>query len=368
MRQPGVAHVISTPKGIGGAERVLEWLVDGASARGWDVAVLNPFDEDPDGSALRELLGDRYRAVKRPAFAGVPGARRWLRDELEALGPDIVHAHLFHALFLVATLPRRVAPFTLLSQQHGDYLGWRGRPGYRALDRWAERRFDRVVPCSHAVERVIVDEFGVDPARVTVIHNGWAGSPRPPARDDAHPTFLCVANLRAEKNHDVLLEAFADVHRNHPQARLNLVGAGPRRAELDTVVSRLGIEDAVTFTGAVDDVWPHFAAADVFVLPSSFEPLGIVVMEAMAASLPVIATRVGGIPELVDEGTTGLLVNDGDALGLSSAMERLLAAPEERADMGERGRAVAEELHADRMVDRYFDVYDAVIRGQRQVR
>lgn len=356
-----VAHVISTPRGLGGAERVVGVLAEGAARHGWEVLVLNPFDEDPASSALATLLGDAYHARARPRVAGLPAARRWLRLELEAFRPALTHTHLFHALALVATLPRAVTGPRVLSQQHGDYFGWRGRRLHRTVDRFAERRFDRVAPCSHAVERVLLEDFRLDPSRIEVIHNGWSGTPRPRESDPLHPTVVCVANLRAEKNHETILRAFAATRGVVPEARLVLVGDGPRAKELRVVVERLGLRDAVRFAGAVDDVWSELAAADVFALSSAFEPLGIVVMEAMAAGLPVVATAVGGIPELVQPGVTGELVPVGDVEGMAAALIRLLTHTEDRTRMGEAGRDVAALLHDDRMVARYLALYGTLL-------
>jgi glycosyltransferase involved in cell wall biosynthesis len=140
-------------------------------------------------------------------------------------------------------------------------------------------------------------------------------------------------------------------------AELLLVGSGPGREDVEATIARLGLRKSVSLLGAVENVWPHLEQAHVFALASRYEPLGIVVLEAMAAGLPVAATRVGGIPELVHDGVTGTLVEAGDDAALGETLIRLLLSPDLRARMGAAGRAAAAEHRADRMVDRYFALY-----------
>jgi len=354
-----IAHVISTPRGVGGAERVLEALVAGSAARGIDVRVLNPFDEEPEQSALASMLGARYRARRRPRLSGLPGARRWLRAELEAFEPEIVHAHLFHAAALVASLPRGVGGRRLLSQHHGDYFAWLGRPWLQRIDDQVVRRFDIVAPCSYWVAA----NLPVAASKVRVVHNGWSGTPRiAPVRQHA-TKVVCVANLRREKDHATLIRAFRAVVEVRPDARLVLAGEGPLRRDIESQVATLGLGDSVEMRGAVANVWDVLAEADIFALSSAFEPLGIAVIEAMAAGLPVVATAVGGIPELVRSDETGLLVPAGDSVALANAILRLLDDGELRHALGVAGHEVAASLHVDHMVEAYHGVYDEVVSG-----
>jgi glycosyltransferase involved in cell wall biosynthesis len=233
---------------------------------------------------------------------------------------------------------------------------------YEILDRWAGRRFDHVVGCSQSVEDYLLYRYGYQAARVSHVFNGWSGSPvSAPAEPASAQTIVCVARLRAQKNHEVLLDALSLVREHLPSVRLRLVGDGERREALQAKVRQTGLEDCVEFLGSVEDVWPVLADAQVFVLASYYEPLGIAALEAMAAGLPVIASRVGGLREIVDDGTTGLLVAPGDVDELATSIRRVLSDPALAGRMSERAREAADGYRAERMVEGYDRVYERLL-------
>jgi glycosyltransferase involved in cell wall biosynthesis len=356
---PKIAHVISTPAGIGGAERVLQALAEGGAARGWTLLVLNPFAKDPEEAELAAVRAE-YRGRKGAHWWNLPGLRRWLRAELEAFQPDLVHVHLFHAAVLYASVQSDCR--SLLTQHHIGVFDNRTKVIERSLDRWAGRHFDRVVAVSEWGERRLVEDYGYPASLVSHIRNGWSGAPRARAPREV-PTAVCVANLRPEKGHDTLLLAFARVLSIIPAARLRVVGDGKLRGRLEGMARGLGIHGAVDFVGAVEDVWGELSRAHLFVLASRVEPLGIAVMEAMAAGLPVVAPRVGGIPELVTHDETGILVPPAAMPeGLAAAVTQMLTSVERADAMGRNAIAAAAEMRSDAMVDRYYEVYDE-LRG-----
>ncbi|MDQ3897645.1 MAG: glycosyltransferase family 4 protein [Actinomycetota bacterium] len=359
---PRIAHVIST-RGIGGAERLLAALVGCGEAHGWRQLVLNPFA----GPAAEELGASCAPAsFEARACAGplaLPGTRRWLGDRLEAFAPDVVHVMLFHALTVVGTLPRRPGTRRVATNVYGDWPTIAPRGGLvRPVDRWAGRRVDHVIAISQSVRRYLVSSYGYPSSSVSCIPLGWLGTPQPRRSDPERPTIVCVGGLRPEKGHETLLAAMSLVHDRISAARLVVVGDGDRRPALEADVAHRGLERAVEFAGAVPDVWPHLAAADVFASASHAEAFGIGIAEAMAAELPVVAPDVGAIPELVRPGVTGELYPPGDHVALAGHLVRLLEAPDLRARMGTAGRAVAEDLRMEHVVERYFEVFDEMRR------
>ena len=180
------------------------------------------------------------------------------------------------------------------------------------------------------------------------------------------PSFLCIARMASDKNHPLLLRAFARVLRQCPEAILHLVGEGKEKARIQSLAAAPELSGRVRFHPGNADVRPLLHKAQVFVLASDYEGMPNVLLEAMACGLPVAATRAGGVPELVIHEQTGLLAACGDEAGLAAAMARLLASPDKRAAFGRAGRERALARHSlPAMVKAHEDVYEFVLRGGR---
>ena len=167
-----------------------------------------------------------------------------------------------------------------------------------------------------------------------------------------------VCRLTAQKGLPYGLRAFAQVAPEFPLAHLVMVGDGPQRAELEALTVELGLMDRVHFMGWQAETAPIFAALDVFLMPSLWEGFGLVLLEAMAQRVPVVGSRVSAIPEVVADGETGWLVPPRDVPALAAALTRLLAAPEQRAQMGAAGYArLITAFSPARMVDQTVALY-----------
>jgi colanic acid/amylovoran biosynthesis glycosyltransferase len=177
---------------------------------------------------------------------------------------------------------------------------------------------------------------------------------------------LTVARLVPGKGHALLLEALAKLRSRGVKADATFVGDGPERAGLERLVEELGLERQVRFAGAVgqDELPRWYERADAFCLPTLAEGLGVVLMEAMAAGLPVVSTRVMGVPEVVEDGSTGLLVAPGRADELADALERLAASRELRERLGRHGRLrVEREFDVDAAAARLADLFERTVPG-----
>lgn len=357
---PRIAHVISTPEGIGGAERVLESLCAGGLDRGWEQHVLNPFARDPESAALRSHLpGAEYVGRRCDRRSELPAVRRWLGRELASLEPDIVNVHLFHAGAMTASLsgphPR------ILTQHHGNFLSAVGRNLEARIDSWAGGRYDMLVAVSEWTARYLLDTRGLSPDRVRTIPNGWTGTPEPRSQVDREPTIVSVGNLRPEKGHEGLLRTFALVLSELPDTHLRVVGEGTERSHLEQLARSAGIASRVEFLGRVDPPWSELSRADVFAAAPQVEPLGIAALEAMAAGLPVVAPRVGGLADLVVDGITGVLVEPGDEVAMADALVSLLRDPSRARELGDAGADVASGQRAEDMVASYFGLYEEMM-------
>ena len=191
-----------------------------------------------------------------------------------------------------------------------------------------------------------------------------AFTPRPETASPGPLRVLTVARLVPGKGHALLLEALAILRARGVEVDATFVGDGPERAGLEALAGELALSDRINFTGAVgqDELPRLYAAADAFCLPTLAEGLGVVLMEAMAAGLPVVSTRVMGVPEVVEDGACGLLVAPGRPDGLADALERLAASPELRRDMGRRGRRrVEEEFDLERAAARLEELLEGTV-------
>jgi glycosyltransferase involved in cell wall biosynthesis len=278
---------------------------------------------------------------------------------------DVLHSHSW-GVFLETVLASWLSRVAVVHTAHGPYLqhtdDLRGRlkaKFRRALERIASRRVE-VIACVSASIRDFVNEQMRLPTAVTVVHNGIPDRrPAPPRAHNGTRRLISVGRLAPIKNYDALLRAFAELTRRMPRSRLTLVGDGPERQHLERLAERLCIASSVEFKGFSDDVPGLLAAHDMFVLSSRHEGISVAILEAMRAGLPVVATRVGGVPETVIDGVTGRLVETDDPAAMADVMAEMLGCTANLQAMGAAGRAVQQRRFSlSRMSERYTDLYE----------
>ena len=238
-------------------------------------------------------------------------------------------------------------------------------PGQIRLQRLAYRSATKVVANSQAARHILETE-GLAPGSIAVIPNGVdLTSFGPPRRRGGVRTIITVANLRAEKSHETLLAAAATLVSHHPELRFRIVGEGPRRLELERLAATLGVAGQVEFLGHREDVPALLAQADLFVLPSRSEAFPNGVIEAMAAGLPVVACAAGGLLDLIQHDTTGILVPPGDVGALATAVHALVQDPDRAQEMGDAARQFVQQRYSfERMVASFEDLYVSGLRGR----
>jgi glycosyltransferase involved in cell wall biosynthesis len=237
--------------------------------------------------------------------------------------------------------------------------------GQIALQRQAYRFAHKIVANSRAAARQLASE-GIAADRIQIIPNGVNAGAGYAAVSRTGPvtTILTVANLRAEKAHEVLLAAAAELRPRYPYLRYRIAGDGPRLAELKALASSLGLDGTVRFLGHREEVPALLHDADVFVLPSRSEAFPNGAIEAMAAGLPVVASRVGGLLDLIDDGRTGLLVSPDDPAALAGAIESLVLSPARAELLGAAAREeVMRRYSFERMVRGFEDLFLSQLHG-----
>lgn len=230
---------------------------------------------------------------------------------------------------------------------------------------------DAVFAVSELVRQHCIEVDRVDPKRVETVYNGldlaeWESVVRPGSQDGIR--IVTVGNIRRVKGHDVLIRAAASIAQRFPAATFSVAGEVLEREyfeELQQLVEELGLSDRFEFAGGIRRLREYLAGVDIFVLPSRSEGFSNAIVEAMAASLPVVATDVGGNAEAVENGSTGIIVPPEDAEALASAMAELLADPERARQMGAMGkRVVADRFTTDAMMRRIVSAYGRMLAAQ----
>ncbi len=302
---------------------------------------------------------------------------RWLRRELAARRPDLVHAFFFWPVIYARLLRRAGVIPALVENREDQGFSW-GRQEY-ALLRATRRSTDRVICVSDAVRQVVIEREGLDPARVVTIRNGIAAALPPEEPLDGlraelglrsdHLVLGVVANYnRAVKGMGHLVEAVPLIVREVPNARILLLGRGEEEARLRERCRELGVADAVIFGGFRRDMDRCYRLMDLSGLTSLSEGLSITILESMKFGLPVVATAVGGNPEVVEDGVTGLLVPPGSPAAFADAVVALLRDPVRRGAMGRAARRRIESGFAiSGVAERYAGLYREVLaeRGRR---
>jgi glycosyltransferase involved in cell wall biosynthesis len=346
---------------VAGGQLVALRLARAARDRGDEVSFVAPregeFVAGLRAEGLPVALADLNRTFRVRAAGRL---RRLLR------GADLLHTHTLAA---ANVLSRLASPAPVVAHLHIEN---RFRPAtepvLRRLDSWTARRCARLVAVSEDTRRAYLEQGYPD--RVEVVYNGVELDGAAPAGalraelgvPDGAPLIGEVARLCDVKGQRELIEALAAL----PEARLVLFGrdleqGGAFQAGLERDAERLGVRDRVVFAGHREDAPALLADLDLVVLPSWTEGLPLVVLEAMARRRAVVATPVGGTPELVADGETGLLVPARDPRALADGIRSLLADPDRRRRMGEAGyRRVADRFSAAAMTGRMLEIYDEV--------
>jgi glycosyltransferase involved in cell wall biosynthesis len=363
-----VLHVVKVA-GISGAENHLLLLLPALRERGWDVAAVMLHDGEPgaeDFAARLEADGVPVERVGLPRAFDPRAFTRILRRARRGR-PDVLHTHLVHADFHGLPAGRLARVPVLVSTKHG-FNAFRDRKAFAIADRTVASLADVHVAISAGLARYLAESEGFDAASFEVVHYGIEARAEPPPLPGA-PRLAIVGRLIPIKGHDVLLRAVARARERLPGLTLEIAGDGELEAELRATATRLGLDDAVTFLGRVAPVDPVLERAEVVVVPSFGEGFGMVALEAMERGRPVIASDVGGLPEIVDEGRTGMLVPPGDVEALARAIAELADDPARAAAMGEAGRTRAlAEFSQDRCTERIAALYGTALAAGRERR
>jgi glycosyltransferase involved in cell wall biosynthesis len=301
---------------------------------------------------------------------------RTLRKMVEQRSPDVIVTHQVKSHFLM-NVSRLWQKYPWVAFNHGYTSTDRKMLLYNRLDRWSLPKADRVVTVCNAFAQKLV-KMGVPRERIHVQHNSIRPEPavnveemsalrRRVGVEEGARMVLAVGRLSKEKAQIDLLHAFKKLSDAHSEinARLVIVGDGPEREPLEETAASLGISDGVAFTGQVKNVEVYYAAADVLANPSHSEGSPYVLLEAMATGLPIVATAVGGVPEMIENNETALLVPASDPQAMANAIARILNDEKLAAQLAENaGELVSSRFSPEAYVRSLAEIYRAVISSQ----
>ena len=342
---------------FGGAETMCENLCYAQMALGHDVVVVSLYNEHTpivqrmEASGVRILYLDKKLGMD---VSMVPKLLGIMRREK----PDVVHTHLDVIKYAVAAAKLagiRTCVHTVhnVAQKEAEGLSQKINRVYFRLG-WS-----RPVALSPEVQKTIAAVYRLPEENIPVIYNGIDLSRCVPKTDYScqnPPILLHIGRFNEQKNHDGLLRAFQSLLKQIPQCKLHLVGDGELKAEMETLACTLGVAQQVVFCGSQSDVHPYLQEADLFLLPSNYEGMPMTIIEAMGTGLPIVATAVGGVPDMVEDGVSALLTTC-DVTAVCEACIRLLEDAELRATMGKNAHARSSLFSAQEMARRYCEIY-----------
>ncbi|MHB8092095.1 MAG: glycosyltransferase family 4 protein [Syntrophales bacterium] len=357
---------------------------------GWGDFHIN--SNDPENIAIAaniaELKANGVRLIFIPSLVRelnpVADLRAFLslRKIIRREKPDIVHTHTSKAGMLGRWAARLCRVPAVIHTPHGHVFWGYFNPAktrlFIMLERWTARITNALIMLTPQELQDHLDLRIAPREKFTVIHSGvnlkkfgsaQSHSDRKRAISEVPDNMVVigtVGRLTAIKGQDVLIRAFAELKQAGEDVFLVLLGEGERRGELEEMARLLQISDSVMFLGWRPDVAAVMASFDIFCLPSLNEGMGKVIVEAMAMGLPVVASNVGGIKDLVRKGENGLLVPPGDVTALAKALSLLCSAPQERRRMGDAGRLLAPSYSSEAMIKKIDRLYGELLHKNRQ--
>ena len=358
-----VLHIVESLE-LGGMERMIATLARASAETGVQAGVMTTKRLGPVADELRAAGIPVFDAAVRtspPDYLAFRGLARHIRG----FAPDVVHTHNTAALLFGATGARLAGVRTVVHTEHGRVFP--DRTLYMVAERLVATMVWRLVGVSDAMSRALIEHEHMPRARVLTIPNGVL-PPVPATPDSVHAARASMglaANARVigvgarlvwEKGLDVLLRALPAVIRRVPETVLVIAGDGPEGPSLRALASELALGDRVRFLGVRSDLGTLINAFDVVTLPSLSEGLPMALLEAMAAERPIVASRIGAMPEALDGGGAGLLIPANDVGALAAALEELLANPERGRALGVAARRRFDERYTAAAMARAYAV------------
>ena len=342
---------------FGGAETMCENLTYALTEMGHDVSVVSLISDRTPIAGRMEENGIRIHYLDKKLGLDLSMIPR-LISVMKQEKPDVVHTHL--NVIKYAAVAARLCGIRCVHTVHNvAHEEAEGRLQKITNTIYFRRGWAVPVALSPKVQATILSFYGLKEEQVPMIYNGADLGKCCPKEDyslSKPAKLLHIGRFNGQKNHKGLLEAFAQIVKTFPDCCLQLIGDGDLEAETKDNVKSLGLQEKVLFLGNQTNVYPFLQAADLFLLPSKFEGMPMTIIEAMGTGLPIVASAVGGVPDMLEDGVSGMLVPcDPDAV--AQAVLQLLQKKDLREKLGTNARKDSEKFSAEYMAQRYCDIY-----------
>jgi len=363
-----IAHITFDMR-IGGAERVIYNLVENTDRSKFDVSVLC-LDQPvgPFGLRLKEKGYQISTLGRKPGFD--LSLIRKVRDCIVSNKIDILHCHQYTP-YVYGLMGSAFTKKKIVFTEHGRFYPDKRKFKRTLVNPVLSRYTDRIIAISEATKDALVKFENISKDRIGVVYNGIEDGNRVPEKKEnlrrsfgiGENGFVMgtAARLDSIKNHPMMIKGLKRIQQDSPETYLFIVGDGPERAGLETLVTELGLSSRVIFTGFREDTSFFYRMMDVFLLTSFSEGTAMTLLEAMAAGLPCIATGVGGNLEIVKEGETGFIIPSGDEKALTEKINLLIRDKKLREELGQACRKRFEEnFTVKKMVKEYEKIYEEI--------
>ncbi len=356
-----VLHVESGMRYYGGARQVA-YIMEGLASQGVKNFLACPMDAD-----IAKEVGAWAKVHQIPMRGDVDVGMAWrLAALIRELQPDVVHLHSRRGADVWGGVAAKMAGTPCVLSRRVD------NPEPRWLVALKYRLYDHVITISEGIRQVLLSE-GLEPHRVTCVRSAVDAAPYliPADRDALHREFGLpddaivigmVAQLIPRKGHRYLIDAMTALIKDYPNVRVLMFGRGALQPELENEVKNRGLSDIIRFTGFRTDLPRWMGALDILAHPADMEGLGVSLLQASAAAVPIVTSRAGGLPEAVADGVSGVLISPGDVPALTASLRQFLDDKDLRMRMGQAGRQrILAEFSVEAMVQGNLAVYRAVL-------
>lgn len=369
---------LTTSSNIGGVEQIILALVKDINRDQFHIEMCTLSPKGALHEELDKLNVKNYSlGIIKKKWIYIPIAFYRLYRLLRKENYDILNTWLFHASIMGVIVTKFVKISCIVeSRQYADFMYKYNLKLKQVLDKISSHGVGHIIACSDAAKETLINYERVDPRKITVIYNGTSINKfrlqnikqRQLIRDNLkvvdNIVLTFTAHLRPEKGHQYLLEAISKIKSQYPNIILLLIGEGVLRNELQEKTRQLNIEENVRFLGYRADIPDLLSATDIYVHSSVNEGFGIAIIEAMAVGLPVVATNVGGIPEIVINGVNGILVSPENPQALADAIKDLIDNPDKRKRLAEKARQHVEVTFTNNiMAKEYIGIYSKLVKN-----